>query len=135
MFNIFTKFLDINQREIEKLQKVVDKINSFDSKFKKLKDKDFVEKTEEFKKRVQKGESLEDILPEAYALTREASYRAIGLRHYDVQLMASVALFEGRVAEQKTGEGKTLSAVPALYLRALTGRGVHLVTVNDYLAR
>ncbi|MBI3282830.1 preprotein translocase subunit SecA, partial [Candidatus Curtissbacteria bacterium] len=135
MLNIFSKLLDINQREVERLQKIVDKVNTFESKVKKLKDKDFAKKTEEFKKRIEKGETLEDILPEAYALTREASERAIGLRHFDVQLMAAVALFEGKVAEQKTGEGKTLSAVPALYLRALTGRGVHLVTVNDYLAR
>lgn len=135
MFNIFSNLLDLNKREVERLSRVVEKINSFESKFKKLKDKEFVEKTEEFKKRIQKSESLEEILPEAYALVREASYRAIGLRPYDVQLMASVALFEGKVAEQKTGEGKTLSAVPALYLRALTSKGVHLVTVNDYLAR
>src|SRR3989344_5289617 len=135
MLNIFTKILDLNQREIERLKKIVEKINSFEGEAKKLKDSDFKKKTEEFKKRVQKGESLEEILPEAYAVAREASDRAIGLRHFDVQLIASVALFEGRVAEQKTGEGKTLSAVPALYLRALTGRGVHLVTVNDYLAR
>ena len=102
---------------------------------KKLKEKDFVKKTEEFKKRLEKGETLEELLPEAYALVREASYRVFGMRHYDVQLMAAIALFEGKVAEQKTGEGKTLSAVPALYLHALTGRGAHLVTVNDYLAR
>lgn len=127
--------MDLNQREIDRLSKIVEKINSFDSRVKKLKDSDFAKKTEEFKNRVAKGESLENILPEAYAVVREASYRAIGLRHYDVQLVAAIALFEGKVAEQKTGEGKTLSAVPALYLRALTGRGVHLVTVNDYLAR
>ncbi|HKC05028.1 MAG TPA: preprotein translocase subunit SecA, partial [Patescibacteria group bacterium] len=135
MLNIFSKLLDLNKREVDRLTKVVEKINSHESKIKKLKDSDFKKKTEEFKKRLEKGESLEDILPEAYALVREASDRVLGKRHYDVQLMAATALFEGRVAEQKTGEGKTLSAVPALYLRALTGRGVHLVTVNDYLAR
>lgn len=135
MINIFSKILDLNAREVSRLSKIVEKINSFEPKIKKLKDKDFAEKTAEFKKRLEKGETLEDILPEAYALVREASYRVLGMRHYDVQLMAAVALFEGKVAEQKTGEGKTLSAVPALYLRALTGRGVHLVTVNDYLAR
>ncbi len=135
MFNIFSKLLDLNQREINRLQKIVDEINSLEPKIKKLKDKEFAIKTSEFKKRFSKGESLESILPEAYALVREASFRTLGMRHYDVQLLASVALFEGRVAEQKTGEGKTLSAVPALYLRALTGQGVHLVTVNDYLAR
>ncbi|MFC1625782.1 preprotein translocase subunit SecA [Patescibacteria group bacterium] len=135
MLNIFTKFLDLNQRELDRIDKIVVKINSFDAKTKKLKDKDFVGKTQEFKKRLEKGEALESILSEAYAVVREASWRSIGLRPYDVQHTAAVALFEGKVAEQKTGEGKTLSAVPALYLRALTGRGVHLVTVNDYLAR
>ena len=133
--SIFSKILDLNAREVSRLQKVVDKINSFEEKTKKLKDSDFKAKTEEFKKRLEKGETLDDLLPEAYALVREATYRILGKRHYDVQLMAATALFEGKVAEQKTGEGKTLSAVPALYLRALTDRGVHLVTVNDYLAR
>jgi preprotein translocase subunit SecA len=135
MFGIFSKLLDINQREVERLTKIVEEINSFSDKAKTLKDIDFTGKTLEFKKRLEKGETLEQILPEAFAVVREASERAIGLRPYDVQLMASVALFEGKVAEQKTGEGKTLSAVPALYLRSLEGRGVHLVTVNDYLAR
>src|SRR3990167_1187995 len=135
MLNIFTRFLDLNKKEIDRLSKIVERINDFDGKTKKLKDLDFKKKTEEFKKRIEKGEALEEILPEAYAVVREASDRAIGLRHFDVQLMASVALFEGKIVEQKTGEGKTLSAIPALYLRALTGRGVHLVTVNDYLAR
>lgn len=135
MLNIFSKILDLNAREVDRLKKIVEKINSHEDKIKKLKDSDFAKKTEEFKKRLEKGETLEELLPEAYALVREATYRVLGKRHYDVQLMAATALFEGRVAEQKTGEGKTLSAVPALYLRALTGRGVHLVTVNDYLAR
>ncbi len=133
--NIFSRILDINAREVDRLKKIVDKINLFESKAKKLKDSDFKKKTDEFKNRLEKGEILDELLPEAYALVREASYRVLGMRHYDVQLMAAVALFEGKVAEQKTGEGKTLSAVPALYLRALTGRGAHLVTVNDYLAR
>ena len=133
--NIFSRILDLNAREVDRLTKVADKINDFEPKVKKLKDSDFAKKTEEFKKQLEKGETLDELLPEAYALVREASYRVLGMRHYDVQMMAAVALFEGRVAEQKTGEGKTLSAVPALYLRALTGRGAHLVTVNDYLAR
>jgi preprotein translocase subunit SecA len=135
MLNIFSRLLDLNAREVDRLTKIVERVNSFEEKVKKLKIGDFKKKTEEFKKRLDKGESLEEILPEAYAVVREASFRALGLRHFDVQLIAAVALFEGRVAEQKTGEGKTLSAVPALYLRALTGQGVHLVTVNDYLAR
>lgn len=135
MLKIFSKILDVNAREVERLGKIVDKINSFEPKIKKLKDKDFAVKTEEFKKRLAKGESFDSILPEAFALSREASWRILGQRPFDVQLVAGVALFEGRVAEQRTGEGKTLSAVAPLYLRALTGQGVHLVTVNDYLAR
>ena len=135
MLNIFSKILDLNAREVDRIKKIVEKVNSFETKVKKLKDKDFAKKTEEFKSRLAKGETLSELLPEAYAVVREVSYRVLGMRHYDVQLMAAIALFEGKVAEQKTGEGKTLSAVPALYLRALTGRGAHLVTVNDYLAR
>jgi preprotein translocase subunit SecA len=135
MFNPFSKFLDLNQREIARLEKTVSQINSFESKVKKLGEADFAKKTQGYKERIKKGESLTSILPEAFALVREASKRTINLRPYDVQMMASVALFEGKVAEQKTGEGKTLSAVAALYLHALTGKGVHLVTVNDYLAR
>src|SRR3989337_652390 len=135
MLKLFSKFLDLNQKEINRVEKVAAQINDLEPKVKKIKDKDFRLKTEEFKKRLEKGETLNDILPEAFALVREASRRTVGMRHFDVQLMAAVALFEGKVAEQKTGEGKTLSAVPALYLHALTGRGAHLVTVNDYLAR
>ncbi|OGM21674.1 preprotein translocase subunit SecA [Candidatus Woesebacteria bacterium RIFCSPHIGHO2_01_FULL_38_26b] len=135
MINIFSKLLDLNQKEIDRLSKIVESVNSKETWAKKLKDKDFAKKTGEFKERIQKGETLQNLLPESFALVREASWRAIGLRHYDVQLMAAIALFEGKVAEQKTGEGKTLSAVPSLYLHSLTGEGAHLVTVNDYLAR
>lgn len=135
MLNILTKLFDLNQKEVDRLTKVAEKINLFESKVKKLKDTDFAKKTQEFKKRIEGGETLEEILPEAFALVREATQRTLGMRHFDVQLMAATALFEGKVAEQKTGEGKTLSAVPALYLRALAGKGAHLVTVNDYLAR
>ncbi len=135
MLNIFSKLLDLNQREVDRLSKIVDQINSLEKEVKKLKNPDFAKRTEDFKDEFQKGVPLQKLLPEAFALAREASFRAIGLTHYDVQLAAAVALFEGKVAEQKTGEGKTLSAVPALYLHALTGRGAHLVTVNDYLAR
>jgi len=135
MFNILNKFFDSNEKEINKLKPLVSEINSFEEKFKKLKDKDFPQKTKEFKERVASGESLDLLLPEAFALVREGALRSIGQRHYDVQLMAAIALFSGKIAEQKTGEGKTLSSIPALYLHSLTGRGVHLVTVNDYLAR
>lgn len=135
MLGAITKLFDSNQSEIKKLQPIVAEINSLEEKYKKLKDSDFPKKTEEFKKRIEKGESIFAILPDAFALAREASFRSVGLRPYDVQLLAAIALSQGKVAEQKTGEGKTLSAVPALYLNALTGKTVHLVTVNDYLAR
>src|SRR3990167_4309502 len=135
MIQIFSNIIDLNKREVNRINKIVDKVNKEEEKVKKLKDKDFPKTTEELKKRLQKGETLEELLPEAFALVREAASRTVGMRPYDVQLLAGIALFEGKVAEQKTGEGKTLSAVAPLYLRALTGRGVHLVTVNDYLAR
>src|SRR4030043_937735 len=123
MFYFFSKMLDINQKEIDRLSKTVARINDYDSAIKKLKDKDFIKKTEFFKSELAKGKTLEDILPEAFALVREASWRTIGLRPYDVQLMAAIALFEGRGAEQKKGDGKGQSAGPALYLRAFAGKG------------
>jgi len=135
MLGILNKFFDSNNREVSRLQPLVDEINSFDETVKKLKDTDFPKKTKELKERIKKGESLEKIMPEAFALSREATYRKLGMRHFDVQMMAASVLANGRIAEQKTGEGKTLSAIPALYLHSLTGKGVHLVTVNDYLAR
>ena len=135
MLNFLSKLVDTNRKEVDRLSRIVKEINDLDASIKKLKTADFPKKTQEFKRRLEKGDALESILPEAFALVREASLRTIGKRHYDTQLMAGIALFEGKIAEQKTGEGKTLSAVPPLYLRALTGNGVHLVTVNDYLAR
>ncbi|HVZ58980.1 MAG TPA: preprotein translocase subunit SecA [Patescibacteria group bacterium] len=135
MLPLVGKFFDSNDREINSLSTTVAKINSFESEVKKLKDKDFPKRTLELKERVTKGESLDSILPEAFALVREAALRTVGLRHYDVQLMAATVLAKGKIAEQKTGEGKTMSAVPAMYLNSLTGKSVHLVTVNDYLAR
>src|SRR6185312_8719155 len=135
MFSVLNKYFDSNDRELKRLQSVIVEINAFGEKIKKLKDKDFPKKTQELKDRVANGESLESLLPEAFALVREAARRTIGISHYDVQLLAATVLSRGKIAEQKTGEGKTLSAIPALYLHALTGKGVHLVTVNDYLAR
>jgi len=136
MLKIFSKFLDFNQKEVNKLRTKVDQINTLAGEYSKLKSpKDFQAKTAEFKSRFADGETLDSILPEAFALVREASTRAIGMRPFDVQLMAATTFHEGKVAEQKTGEGKTLSAVPALYLNALAEKGAHLVTVNDYLAR
>ena len=135
MLGFINKFFDSNNKEIKRLTPIVEKINSLEDSVKKLKDKDFAKKTEEFKARVAEGESLTAILPEAFALVREAARRTLGMRNFDVQLMAAIVLSEGKISEQKTGEGKTLSAIPALYLHSLTGKGVHLVTVNDYLAR
>ena len=135
MLSFLNKIFDSNEKEINKLNPLISEINSFEEKFKKLKDKDFPKKTQEFKERVNLGESLISILPEAFALVREASRRTLGQRHYDVQIMSGIVLSQGKIAEQKTGEGKTLSAIPALYLHSLTGKSVHLVTVNDYLAR
>lgn len=139
MVNIFSRILDVNAREVSEFEKIVKKINDLAPKMAKLKDTDFAKKTLEFEKKLtdskDQEKTLNEILPEAFALSREASWRVLGQRPFDVQLIAGIALFKGRVAEQKTGEGKTLSAVAPLYLRALTGKGVHLVTVNDYLAR
>src|SRR3989344_4163637 len=135
MFNFLGKLLDSNEKEITRLRKIVIDINSREEGMHRLKEAGFAKNTAEFKERLVSGQLLDDFLPEAFALVREAATRSIGQRHYDVQLIAALALHFGKVAEQKTGEGKTLSAIPALYLNALTGRGVHLVTVNDYLAR
>ena len=135
MIQVFSRVLDLNKRELDRLQKFVERINEFEDKQKKLKKGDFVKKTQEFRKRLHDGETLENILPEAFAVTREVAWRVLGQRPYDVQLLAGVALFQGKIAEQKTGEGKTLTAAAPLYLRALTEQSVHLVTVNGYLAR
>ncbi len=136
MLNFLTKFFDYNQREINRLKKKTEEINRLEDKARDLKDADFLKETKRLKEIVSADETKTDeIMPWAFALAREAARRVLGQRHFDVQLMAAVALHEGKIAEQKTGEGKTLSAVPALYLNALSGHGSHLVTVNDYLAR
>ena len=135
MLKIFGNLLDFNEKELKKLRPLVEKINSLEPGIKKLKDKDFPKKTESFKERIAKGETLDDLLPEAFALAREAIFRVVGERAFDVQLMAAATLHQGRIAEQKTGEGKTLSAAITAYLNGLSGNGVHVVTVNDYLAR
>ncbi len=124
-----------NDRELKRIQPIVDKINALETGFKDLTDDQLKAKTPEFKERLEKGETLDEILPEAFATVREASVRVLGMRHYDVQLIGGMVLHEGNIAEMKTGEGKTLAATLPLYLNALTSRGVHLVTVNDYLAK
>lgn len=128
-------FLDDNGREIKKYQKRVEVINSLEAGIKALTDDELRAKTDEFKQRLEKGESLDSLLPEAFAVVREASWRVNGQRHYDVQLIGGMVLHDGRIAEMRTGEGKTLVATLPSYLNALTGKGVHIVTVNDYLAR
>src|SRR4030042_1342714 len=124
-----------NERELKRMAPLVDQINSLEPRYQTLSDAELQAKTPEFKEMVSKGEPLEDLLPEAFASVREASVRVLRMRHFDVQLIGGIVLHEGKIAEMKTGEGKTLAATLPLYLNALTGRGVHLVTVNDYLAR
>lgn len=124
-----------NERTVRRIQKTVTQINALEPAMRALADTDFPHKTNEFRERIAQGTSLDTLLPEAYALVREAARRAIGQRHYDVQLIGGIVLHSGKIAEMKTGEGKTLTATLPLYLNALTGKGAHLVTVNDYLAR
>ncbi|HDK7157135.1 TPA: preprotein translocase subunit SecA [Clostridium botulinum] len=124
-----------SERELRRVNPIVNKIESLDEKMQSLKDEDFKLKTEEFRSRLEKGEKLDDILPEAFALVREAAHRTIGLKHYKEQLIGGVVLHQGRIGEMKTGEGKTLVATLPAYINALTGKGVHIVTVNDYLAK
>ena len=135
-FNIINKFIKSgNQKELERIQKIVKKINLLESEVSKYEDKNFPSKTNEFISRLKKGEKLNDLLPEAFSLVREASKRINNERHFDVQLIGGIALHENKIAEMKTGEGKTLTIVLAAYLNALDKKGVHIVTVNDYLAK
>ena len=135
-FNIFTKiFGSNNDRILKDLQPIVDEINLLEPQMKLLSDEQIPQKTIEFKERIENGEALDDILPAAFALVREASIRTLGMRHFDVQLIGGIALHQGCIAEMKTGEGKTLMSTLPAYLNALSGKGVHIVTVNDYLAK
>lgn len=124
-----------NDRELKRMHKLVDKINALEPKIQPLSDEALKQKTAEFKTQFEQGTSLDTILPEAFAVCREASSRVLGMRHYDVQLIGGITLHEGKIAEMRTGEGKTLMATLAIYLNAISGKGVHVVTVNDYLAR
>ena len=124
-----------DKKELKKFNKIVDTIDSLESKFESMSDKDLKDMTNVFKERLANGETLDDILPEAFAVVREASKRVLGMRHYRVQLIGGIVLHQGRIAEMKTGEGKTLVGTAPVYLNALTGKGVHVVTVNDYLAK
>ncbi len=134
--NFITKFIKSkNQKELDRIAKIVSKINSLEEETKKLKDTDFPAKTVELKKKIKNGKTLDDIMPEAYALVREAAKRTRNERHYDVQIIGGIVLHEAKIAEMKTGEGKTLTIVLAAYLNSLQEKGVHIVTVNDYLAK
>ena len=139
MFNplgFISKFIKSgNQKELDRIGKIVSKINSLEEKFMKLTDEDFPKKTQVYKEKIQNGETLDQILPEAFALVREASRRSRNERHYDVQLIGGIVLHENKIAEMRTGEGKTLTIALSAYLNALEGKGVHVVTVNDYLAK
>ncbi len=135
MLKLLTELWDTNLREIKILQRRIVEINELEPEFIKLTDMELRDKTEEFKQRLADGESLDDLLPEAFAVVREAAKRTLGQRHFDVQLIGGIVLHEGKIAEMKTGEGKTLVATLPVYLNALTGKGVHVITVNDYLAK
>jgi len=135
MFKWLSNLVDSNEKELKRLQPLVEQINSLEPEFEKLTHAELRAKTDDFKARLSDGESLDEILPEAYAAVREAAKRTLKQRHFDVQLMGGIVLHQGKIAEMKTGEGKTLVATLPLYLNALTGQGSHLVTVNDYLAK
>jgi len=124
-----------NERELKRIQPIVDRINSLEPGIKRLTDAELAALTAKFKERLSMGETLDDVLPEAFAVVREASWRRLNMRHFDAQLMGGMVLHEGKIAEMKTGEGKTLVATLPLYLNALAGKGCHLITVNDYLAK
>ena len=134
--SIFGKiFKSYSEKEVKRIMPIVEKINSLESEIQKLTDEELKNKTTEFKEQLKQGKTLDDILPEAFAVVREASKRVLGMRHFDVQLIGGIILHQGRIAEMKTGEGKTLVATLPVYLNALTGKGVHVITVNDYLAK
>ena len=123
-----------SENELKRIRPIADKIEAFDEQMQALSDEELKHKTVEFKERLANGETLDDILPEAYAVVREAAWRVLGQKHYRVQLIGGIILHQGRIAEMRTGEGKTLTSTLPAYLNALTGEGVHVVTVNDYLA-
>ena len=128
-------FKTYSEKEVKRIRPIIDKINGLEEEISKLKDSELRAKTDYFKKQLQEGKTLDDILPEVFAVVREASKRVLGMRHFDVQLIGGIILHQGRIAEMKTGEGKTLVATLPVYLNALEGKGVHVITVNDYLAK
>ena len=128
-------FKSYSEKEVKRVQPIVNKINALEPEMQKLTDAELRAKKDEFQKMLAEGKTLDDILPEAFAVVREASRRVLGMRHFDVQLIGGIILHQGRIAEMKTGEGKTLVATLPAYLNALEGKGVHIITVNDYLAK
>ncbi|MCQ2479731.1 MAG: DEAD/DEAH box helicase, partial [Clostridia bacterium] len=128
-------FGDYSKKEVKRVMPLKNKVLALEEEYSKLTDKELQAKTPEFKERLQNGETLDDILPEAFAACREASWRVLGMKHFPVQIIGGIILHQGRIAEMRTGEGKTLVATLPAYLNALEGKGVHIVTVNDYLAR
>jgi preprotein translocase subunit SecA len=128
-------FPDGNKKELKKLQPIVEAVNNLEAEYEKMSDEEIKNKTEDFKKQLKEGKTLDDILTEAFATVREAAKRTLGMRHYDVQIIGAAALHKGKIAEMRTGEGKTLTSTLPVYLNALEGKGVHVVTVNDYLAK
>jgi preprotein translocase subunit SecA len=136
MLGILSKIIGTrNDRELKRIWAIVEQINSLESSLTPLSDTELKAKTGEFRERLEKGDDINDILPEAFAVVRETSLRILGMRHFDTQLIGGIALHEGKIAEMKTGEGKTLAATLPVCLNAFDGRGVHIVTVNDYLAK
>ncbi len=133
---IVGKFIkNSSERELDRLKTTIKKINALEAKVKEIPDSEFPNKTEEFKLKIKNGTKIDDLVPEAFAYVREAARRTLKERHYDVQLMGGLILHQGKIAEMKTGEGKTLVSTLPVYLNSLSGRGVHVVTVNDYLAK
>ena len=134
--NIIEKVIGTySDRELKKIYPIVDKVTALEETMAAKSDTELRAMTDEFKKRLKNGETTDDILPEAFAVCREASWRVLGMKHFPVQIVGGIVLHQGRIAEMKTGEGKTLVATLPAYLNALTGKGVHIVTVNDYLAK
>ena len=132
---LFSIFGSENKRNIKQLEKIAAKVEALEPIYSKKSDLELVKTTKILKDRLQKGETLNDILPDAYAVVREASWRVLGMKHFHVQILGGIALHQGRIAEMRTGEGKTLVATLPTYLNALSGKGVHVVTVNEYLAK
>ena len=134
MAGLFSKLFSEEQRELASLEKMADKVISYEPEMQKLSDEELADKTTEYKERLANGETIDDILYEAFATAREMAYRQLGEKPYKVQIMGAIAMHKGDIAEMKTGEGKTLTATMCVYLNALAGKGVHVITVNEYLA-